>query len=228
MKSYLKEAATSPAHWYQAGQIAFREGDFVSACTYVRRGIAANPYIAEGLTGRTKINEHLYWHASNRNGPDWATDYLSAPVCDWSAKEIDFVDWVFNSSAVLRERASLMDQHEGLTYERDAVRREPFALRSSYFVNGLTDNLSKAMVKKIQNRYGVEIWPWERAGFNLPRLPGVDPDTDSQFFIELTTAQQLDPVTRSGQQESRRHSPMRNQLASKHLAPVPSHPPYKR
>ena len=165
MKSYLKEAADSPAHWYQAGQIAFREGDFVSACTYMRRGIAANPYIAEGLTGRTKINEHLYWHASNRNGPEWATDYLSAPVCDWTPQEIDFVDWVFNSSAVLRERACLMEQHEGLTYERDAVRREPFALRSSYFVNELTDALSTAIVKKVQNRYGVKVWPWERAGF---------------------------------------------------------------
>jgi tetratricopeptide (TPR) repeat protein len=162
MKSFLKEAATSPAHWYQAGQIAFREGDFVSACTYMRRGIAANPYIAEGLTGRTLITEHLYWHASNRNGPDWATDYLSAPVCDWLPQEIDFVDWVFNSAAVLRERASMMDQHEGLTYERDSVRREPFALRSTYFVNELTDDLSKAMVKRIQNRYDVEIWPWER------------------------------------------------------------------
>ena len=165
MKSYLKEAIYSPAHWYQAGQIAFREGDFVRACTYVRRGIAANPYIAEGLTGRTKISEHLYWHASNRNGPEWATDYLSAPVCDWTAQEIDFVDWVFNSSAVLRERACLMDHHEGLTYERDAGRREPIALRSSYFVNELTDDLSIMMVKKIQNCYGIEIWPWERPGF---------------------------------------------------------------
>jgi tetratricopeptide (TPR) repeat protein len=161
IKSYLKEAADSPAHWYQAGQIAFREGDFVSACTYMRRGIAANPYIAEGLTGRTKINEHLYWHASTRNGPEWATDYLSAPVCNWTPQEIDFVDWVFNSSAVLRERANLMDQHEGLTYEHDAVRRQPFALRSTYFVNELSDDMSKAMVKKVQNRYGVEIWPWE-------------------------------------------------------------------
>ena len=160
MKSYLKEAADSPAHWYQAGQIAFRT---------TSRGIAANPYIAEGLTGRTKINEHLYWHASNRNGPEWATDYLSAPVCDWSAQEIDFVDWVFNSSAVLRERASLMEQHEGLTYERDTVRREPFALYSSYFVNELSDDLSKAMVKRVQNRYGVEIWPWERAEFTRIR-----------------------------------------------------------
>ncbi len=86
-------------------------------------------------------------------------------MCDWSAQEIDFVDWVFNSAAVLRERASLMDQHEGLTYERDAVRRERFALRSSFLVNELTDDLSKAMVRKIQNRYGVEIWPWDRAGF---------------------------------------------------------------
>jgi len=59
------------------GQISWGEVD-----TYVRRGIAANPYIAEGLTGRTQINAHLYWHASTRNGPEWAADYLSAPVCD--------------------------------------------------------------------------------------------------------------------------------------------------
>ena len=65
----------------------------------------------------------------------------------------------------LLERASLMDQHEGLTYERDASRREPFALRSSYVDNELNDDLSIVMVKKIQNRYGVEIWPWERLGF---------------------------------------------------------------
>lgn len=86
-------------------------------------------------------------------------------MCDWSAQEIDFVDWVFNSSAVLRERACLIEQHEGLAYVRDAVRREPFALRSSYFANELTNDLSIAMVKRIQNRCGVEIWPWERAGF---------------------------------------------------------------
>jgi hypothetical protein len=46
---------------------------------------------------------------------------------------------------------------EGLTYARDAVRREPFALRNSYFVNELTDASFTAMVKRIQNRYGVKI-----------------------------------------------------------------------
>jgi hypothetical protein len=95
--------------------------------------------------------------------------YLSAPVCDWSAQKIDFVDWVFNSSAVLRERANLMDQHEGLTYERDAERRQAFGMRSSYLMNELTDGLSNAIVKRVHNRYGVEIWPWERAGFMRAR-----------------------------------------------------------
>jgi hypothetical protein len=74
-----EEAPSSPAHWYQAGQIAFRDGDYVSACTYIRRGIAANPYIAEGLTGRTFLTEHLYWHASSIYGPEWVADYLNAP-----------------------------------------------------------------------------------------------------------------------------------------------------
>jgi hypothetical protein len=64
-----EEAPSSPAHWYQAGQIAFRDGNYVSA----------NPYIAEGLTGRTVLTEHLYWHASSIYGPEWAADYLNAP-----------------------------------------------------------------------------------------------------------------------------------------------------
>lgn len=165
LKSFLNEAVYSPAHWYQAGQIAFRDGDFVSACTYIRRGISANSYIAEGLTGRAILNEHLYWHSNNRHGTEWASGYMNAPTCVWAPEEIDFVDWVFNSAAVLRERANLMDLHEGLTYESDPERRDPYALRSAYFVNEIDDDLSRTMVRKIRNRFGLEIWPWDRAGF---------------------------------------------------------------
>jgi tetratricopeptide (TPR) repeat protein len=165
MKEYLKGAPNSPAHWYQAALIAFREGDYVPACTYLRRGIAANPYIAEGLTGRTVLTEHLYWHASNVIGPEWAINYLELAGGNWTPEEIDFMDWVFNSSAVLKERAELMVQHEGLTYERDAEKRDPFALKSTWFIDRITDTLSKKMVRKVKNRYGVEIWPWDRAGF---------------------------------------------------------------
>ncbi len=38
------------------------------------------------------------------------------------------------------------------------------SLHSSYFVNELTYDLSTAMVKRVQNCYGVKVWPWERAG----------------------------------------------------------------
>jgi hypothetical protein len=166
MKEYLKGAPNSPAHWYQAALIAFREGDCVAACTYLRRGIAANPYIAEGLTGRTVLSEHLYWHASNVHSPEWAADYLESAACDWRPEEIDFVDWVYNASPVLKERAEMMALHEGMTYERDAEKRAPYAQRSLTFISRITDTLSKKIVRKVKNRYGVEIWPWDRAGFH--------------------------------------------------------------
>jgi len=70
IKEYLKGSPNSPVRWYQAALIAFRERNFVSACTYVRRGVAANTFIAVGLTGRTNINERQCWHASNRNDPE--------------------------------------------------------------------------------------------------------------------------------------------------------------
>lgn len=161
MKEYLRGAPNSPAHWYQAALIAFRDGDYVSACTYLRRGIAANPYIAEGLTGRTVLAKHLYWHASNVLGPDWAIDYLERAAGHWTPKEIDFVDWLFNASSVLKERAEVMMLHEGLTYERDPEKRDPFAAKSMTFIDRITDTLSKKMVCRIRNRYDVEIWPWE-------------------------------------------------------------------
>jgi tetratricopeptide (TPR) repeat protein len=169
MKEYLKGAPNSPAHWYQAALIAFREGDYVAACTYLRRGIAANPYIAEGLTGRTVLTEHLYWHASNVLGPEWAIDYLELAGGNWTSEEVDFVDWVLNASPVLKERAEMMALHEGMTYERDPEKRSPFAQRSMDFIDRITDTLSKKMVRMVKNRWDVEIWPWDRAGFQ--RLP---------------------------------------------------------
>ena len=166
MKEYLKGAPNSPAHWYQAALIAFRETDYVAACTYLRRGIAANPYIAEGLTGRTVLTEHLYWHASNVIGPEWAIDYLERAAGHWTPEEIVFADWVFSSSAVLKERAEMMALHEGLTYEWNAEKRDPYSLKQMTFIDRITDTLSKKMVRQIRNRYGVKFWPWERDGFH--------------------------------------------------------------
>jgi tetratricopeptide (TPR) repeat protein len=157
MKEYLKGAANSPAHWYQAALIAFREGDYVAACTYLRRGIAANPYFAEGLTGRRVLSEHLYWQASIMHSSEWAVDYLESAACDWTPQVIDFVDWVFNASQLLKERADTNVLHEEMTYVRDLKKRAPYARRSLVFIDGITYTLSKKIVRKVKNCLGDDI-----------------------------------------------------------------------
>ena len=74
---------------------------------------------------------------------------------------------------VARTRAEMMAQHEGMTYERDAEKRAPYAQRSLDFIDRFTDSLSKKMVRKVKNRWGDEIWPWDREGFQrqMARFP---------------------------------------------------------
>ncbi len=110
------------------------------------------------------LTEHLYWHASNIHGPEWAVDYLESAACDWTAEEIDFVDWVFNVEPVLKERAEWMELNEGLTYAWDAKQLDPYAQKSMAFVDRITETLSKKMARKVKNRWGDEIWPWIGGG----------------------------------------------------------------
>ena len=99
------------------------------------------------------------------HGPEWAIDYLESAACDWTAEEIDFVDWVFNAAPVLKERAAWMALIEGLTYIWKAEQRAPYTQKLMIFINHITDTMSKKMVRKVRNRWGDEIWPWDREGF---------------------------------------------------------------
>lgn len=159
---YLKEASFHPPLWYKAGQLAFRQGDFVTSCTYMRKGIASNPYIAEGITGRIELEEHRYFHGSNAHGPSFAEDYLILdPTCCWPQEEVDFLDWLFNSSHVLKERAEIMTLHENLTYEYDPSKRRSSVDKLFNFENQINDELSKQLVRKVKNRFNQDIWPWQ-------------------------------------------------------------------
>jgi hypothetical protein len=82
------------------------------------------------LTGRTVLSEHLYWYASNVQGPEWAFDYLDSAACEWSPKDSYFVDCVFNAWPVLKGRAEMIALHEEMTCQRDAKKRGPNAQRS--------------------------------------------------------------------------------------------------
>lgn len=167
-EAYIKLADQAPAHWYAAALCALRAGDYVDACTYLRRGIAGNSYVAEGLTGRVHLDEHLYWHGSNLHGPDFAIDYLDSPVNVWTSDEIDFVDWVFNASDVLRERSDLMMIREALTNEHNPEIRREWGMRFDDFIKGIDARVSDQMVRKTTNPWGEEIWPWDREGRRTP------------------------------------------------------------
>jgi hypothetical protein len=72
---------------------------------------------------------------------------------------------------LLKERAEMMALHEGMTYERDAEKRSPYLQRSLDSIDRITDTLSKKMVRKVKNRWGQDIWPWDREGFRRPKTP---------------------------------------------------------
>jgi hypothetical protein len=80
--------------------------------------------------------------------------------------ELELLWRLFNSAAVLKERAKLAEQQEGLTYEQYPERRGAYAEKSAYFLSGITDTLSKKLFRKVRNRYIQEIRPWDRAGFD--------------------------------------------------------------
>lgn len=63
----------------------------------------------------------------------------------------------------------MMVLHEAMTYERDAEKRSPYAQRSFDFINRITDTMSKKMMRKVKNRWGNDIWPWDRVGFRRQR-----------------------------------------------------------
>lgn len=168
LKGFLALAPEQPTLWYAAGRVAFQREQFVQACTYIRRGIAGNPYVAEGLTGRTALRDHIYWHASNLYGQEFAVDFLVSGPGLMTSEQVDFVDWVFNCSDVLRERAELMTCHEALTYLHDPSKRiDPIQKRDAILAS-IDDRLSEKLVCKVRNRWGEEIWPWDRLGHSHP------------------------------------------------------------
>ena len=65
----------------------------------------------------------------------------------------------------------MMALHVGMTYERDPEKRAPYSQRLLEFINRITDTLSKKIVRKIKNRWDVEIWHWDLDGFQRQKAP---------------------------------------------------------
>jgi len=164
---YLAVARSDPSAWYQAGKIAFGLEHYVQACTYLRRGIAANAYIAEAITGRQHLTPHAYRYFNGVQGPSWAQSYIGTPQGTWGLQETQFMDWVFNCALVLRERAERMALLEAQTHESEPQRRIWLGRQLDALFDEISDAQSKQIVRQIKaihrrDMLGQKVWPWEQ------------------------------------------------------------------
>jgi hypothetical protein len=58
----------------------------------------------------------------------------------------------------------MMALNEGLTDFRNNEKRKQFSEKCLRFSELITGTLSKKMVRRVVNRRGVEVWPWDRQG----------------------------------------------------------------
>jgi hypothetical protein len=60
--------------------------------------------------------------------------------------------------------------YEGITYERVTEKRTPYSERLLGFITRITGTQSKKkMVRKVKDRWEVEIWPRDREGLRRQR-----------------------------------------------------------
>lgn len=161
-------ASEYPPYLYSLGLIEFHAGRHVEAATALRRGFASNPYIAEALTGRVTLQKHCYWHPTSRMAPESAIDYLELlGRKNWEAVEdaLAFVDWLFNCSAILQERADATAAREALSYESDFQKRSALVDLERSMLTNMDDSLSRTLIRRVTNPRGQQCWPWDRGAW---------------------------------------------------------------
>jgi len=162
-------SAEYPPSCYSLGLLELVQRRFVQAATALRKGFLGNPYVAEALLGRAILHPHAFWHGTSDMAPETAMAYVSGLGADlWLPDEnaLTFLDWLFNCSDVLRERAELLAFREQLLYEHDVARRGDIIEAESKFLDAFGDNLSVKLIRTVTDRDGQRQWPWEVKGWH--------------------------------------------------------------
>lgn len=158
-----KEAEYFPPYHYELSLLHLRSREWISAATSLRRGFAANGYIAEFLIGHLNLQPLAIWHGSSFSEPETALDYVQQYGALWrrSSLPISFLRWVHNHSKVLAERAAVQECMEELLWERDFEKRGVIVQRQDEILDGIDDRLSAEIVIKRQDRDGRAVYPWQ-------------------------------------------------------------------
>ncbi|HBH9166367.1 TPA: tetratricopeptide repeat protein, partial [Escherichia coli] len=148
-------------YWYELGLLHFLNGELVKAATAFRRGFAANTYIAEILCGNLHPFPLAVWHNFS-GGPDTAEDYYATyhPLWGQYPEALLFVNWLYNHSSVLHERAEIIKCAEMLMQEDDFEICESILRQQEKLRERIDETLSEKIVQKCRNMNGEYIWPW--------------------------------------------------------------------
>ncbi|EFA6850633.1 tetratricopeptide repeat protein [Escherichia coli] len=148
-------------YWYELGLLHFLNGELVKAATAFRRGFAANTYIAEILCGNLHPFPLAVWHNFS-GGPDTAEDYYAtySPLWGQYPEALLFVNWLYNHSSVLHERAEIIKCAEMLMQEDDFKICESILRQQKLLRERIDETLSEEIVQKCRNINGEYVWPW--------------------------------------------------------------------
>lgn len=158
-----------PPYFYEMAMCCMLKRDWVGAATAMRRGIAANPYIAEFLSGNPYPLPLAIWHDSDLAEPETAIDYVQQYGGLWQEQRDGgpFARWLFNHPKVLAERAAVMECKEALLWEHDTAVRARLVARERKLRAEISDALSRAIVVQRVSEQGKLMWPWEAARHHL-------------------------------------------------------------
>lgn len=162
---FKAEAAVYPPYFYELALSHMLQNEWVSSATALRRGFAANPYIAEILGGNASPAPLQIWHGTNFAEPEVAFEYLDMYGAYWhkQSDSFAFTRWLFNHPKVLAERAGIMECKEELRWEHDTAARGKLLDREMLLIDRIDDTLSEAIVTKRKDRRGRAVWPWVQA-----------------------------------------------------------------
>ena len=159
-----EEAEGYPPYFYELALCHMLRDEWVAAATALRRGFAANPYIAEILGGNPNPAPLVIWHGTTLAEPEIGCEYMRMYGMLWRTQpdSFSFTRWLFNHPKVLAERAASMECAEAILWESDAVARGKIGEQRRRLADSIDDTLSAAIVTKRRNRRGHMVWPWAR------------------------------------------------------------------
>lgn len=158
------EADSYPPYFYELALSYMFKDEWVAAASALRRGFAANPYIAETLGGNPSPEPLAIWHGTSWAKPETACDYMQTYGALWHMKpdSYAFTRWLFNHPKVMVERAAIMACKEAVLWEDDATKRSTIMEQERRLTASIDDKLSAAIVTKRKDRRGQMVWPWSQ------------------------------------------------------------------